>query len=90
MPATRLAATLRRRLLAELGQGYPTRRRIARCGRLVQAALEAAPMAEPPPATTPMIPPACPVCATCSGTDLYASRARPGLHRCRRCGTEIT
>ncbi len=34
-----------------------------------------------------MIMPACP---TCHGTDLFASHARPGLHRCRQCGTEIT
>ncbi len=53
MTTTRLTTTLHRRLLAELAQGYPTRRRLARCGRLLQAVLDPLPAAEPPPLLPP-------------------------------------
>lgn len=91
--------TLRRRLDFALGRGYPTRRRLARCARLAQALLLQAPPGATPAltATQPSLPLPAPAaaapspdcCPTCHGTDLYASRARPGLHRCRHCGTEI-
>lgn len=92
-----------RRHLARLTRSWPTRRTLARCGRLATWR-----PAEPPPAPIeepfhaelpgpvsadrfeggPAAPAAPLVCTTCAGADFYSSRAKPGIHRCRACGTE--
>jgi hypothetical protein len=86
-------AAARRRHLRGLGR-HPTRRAMAALARHLAGDASpsrggSAPMPPPSPAGA-AAPPPDPACPTCGGGDLFRSRARPGLARCRACGTETS